>query len=261
MVRSVHLLVAAAAIAVGAVPASTSDCIGSSSWIQDCGAASSGSDVELDGQGSWGSTGSGPGPGSGGGSSVSTATALTPCIPQPAAPCHDDFTVTSDGGDELVTISDIASFRPHPAIDRMQPDGWTIVGLDTNFIASAGQHVVSGTLLGRPADVRFTPIGYSWSYGDGASRASGSPGATWEALGLPEFEPTATSHVYGAPGSYLITLRVTYRAEYRFDGSGWAQVVGTLTVPANDLVVTVGSSAKTVLVDEDCLQNPSGPGC
>lgn len=222
-----------------------------------CDVRNDGHSVDLTGNESSGG-GSGGGGGQVGGSDSESA-------PEPV--CNtmssflDCYTVTSVGGDELVTVSDIATFRPRPAFDRMQPDGWTIVGLDTNFWGVASTHIVSGTLLGRPADVRFIPIGYAWNYGDGGTRSSGTGGAPWESLGLGEFEPTATSHIYSAPGTYTITLRVTYRAEYRFDSSGWAQVVGTLTVPANDLVVTVGSSAKTVLVDQDCVQNPSGPGC
>ncbi|MBN9607396.1 MAG: PKD domain-containing protein [Actinomycetales bacterium] len=221
-----------------------------------CDVRNDGHSVDLTG-----SESSGGGSGGGGtGQGSSTTDVEEPCD------LYDRFgqcmvNVTSVGGDELVTIADIATFRPHPAFDRMQPDGWTIVGLDTNFWGVASTHIVSGTLLGRPAAVRFIPIGYAWNYGDGGTRSSGTGGAPWESLGLGEFEPTATSHIYFAPGTYTITLRVTYRAEYRFDGSGWAQVVGTLTVPANDLVVTVGASAKTVLVDQDCVQNPSGPGC
>lgn len=142
----------------------------------------------------------------------------------------------------------------------MEPDGWTIAGLDTNFYAITGQHLVTGTLLGRPADVRFTPIAYRWAYGDGTSATKNTAGGTWAGQGIPEFEPTPTSHVYEQVGDYTITLSIVFAAEYRFAGGSWRPVVGTITLPANDLHIRAGT-AKTVLVEHDCTQNPSGPGC
>lgn len=159
-----------------------------------------------------------------------------------------------------ITISDIATFIPTPGRQQMEPDGWTVAGLDTNFYAITGQHVVNGTLLGRPADVRFTPTTYLWAYGDGTSATKSTMGATWAAQGIAEFEPTPTSHVYDELGNYTITLDIVFTAEYRFAGGPWRPVVGTITLPANDLYLRVGT-AKTVLVEHDCQQNPAGPGC
>ncbi len=142
----------------------------------------------------------------------------------------------------------------------MEPDGWTVAGLDTNFYAITGTHVVNGTLLGRPADVRFTPRSYLWAYGDGTSATKATMGGTWAAQGIAEFEPTPTSHVYDQLGDYTITLSIVFTAEYRFAGGPWRPVVGAITLPANDLYLRVGT-AKTVLVERDCRQNPAGPGC
>lgn len=171
------------------------------------------------------------------------------CVPPEAEP-----------GIPTITIRDIAAFRPAPGRQLMEPDGWTVAGLDTNFYALTDRHVVPGTLLGRPAEVRFTPERYHWNYGDGSAATLGTKGATWAALGLREFDPTPTSHVYGELGDYTITLSITFTAEYRFDGGAWRPVVGDLTLPANELYLRVGT-AKTVLVERDCLADPSGPGC
>ncbi len=142
----------------------------------------------------------------------------------------------------------------------MEPDGWTVAGLDTNFYAITDPHVVNGTLLGRPADVRFTPVAFHWTYGDGTGATKPTKGGTWAALGTEEFDPTPTSHVYEQLGDYTITLSITFAAEYRFAGGAWRPVVGTITLPANDLYLRVGT-AQTVLVEHDCIQNPGGPGC
>ena len=165
-----------------------------------------------------------------------------------------------DPGIPTITLRDIASFVPTPGRQQMEPDGWTVAGLDTNFYAITGPHVVGGTLLGRPAEVRFTPTAYRWAYGDGTSSTRTTKGGTWAALGVAEFEPTPTSHVYERLGDYTITLSIVFTAEYRFAGGPWTPIAGTITLPANDLHLRVGT-AKTVLVEHDCRANPNGPGC
>ena len=167
---------------------------------------------------------------------------------------RDDYTVIS------VTLSDLVNFRPAPGTDQMEPTGWTVVGLDTNFYSQARVQVQSGLLLGRPATVRFTPVRYRWSYGDGQVATLATPGAAWDALGVNEFQPTATSHVYRAPGSYRIGLTVYFAAEYRFDSNLWVPIAGTVPVPANELLAVTGT-AKTVLVARECTVSPAGPGC
>jgi hypothetical protein len=183
--------------------------------------------------------------------------------PRPAAPAPGNpldvtrgvFTVTNP-----LTISDLASFKPRPGTDHMEPNGWMIVGLDTNFYATVGNEIVNGTLLGKPASVRFTPVTWHWTYGDGTSVTHATAGAAWAAQGIQQFDPTATSHVYRKAGTYYIDLSIEFGAEYKYATGAWIPVDGTITVPANRLKATAGS-AKTVLVNRDCSQNPTGPGC
>ena len=176
-------------------------------------------------------------------------------------PYHEPFWVTpGETPPTVVTINDVASFAPAAGGNYMEPNGWIVVGLNTNFYSDASARVVDGTLLGQPAAVRFTPVSWVWSYGDGASTTSANPGASWAALNLAEFEPTATSHVFTNPGSFAIDLTITYSAEYQFGGADWIDISGTLDIPANRIVATA-SDANTVLVSRDCRQNPGGPGC
>ncbi len=207
-----------------------------------------------------GSPGSGAPGGSGSGGST-----------RPPMPCEEVFAglCYGDGqgkpeeaapGIPTVTWNDLAVFRPRPAIQYMQPDGWMVVGLPTNFVAVIERHVVSGTLLGAPADVRFTPQAYRWRYGDGSAARLGTTGASWQALGLREFDATPTSHIFRASGTYVIELDVEYTAEYRFAGGSWTPMSGVIVLPANDLIATAGE-AVTVLVDRDCARAPAGPGC
>jgi hypothetical protein len=166
----------------------------------------------------------------------------------------------ADAGAPAITMSDIASFRPSVGTNHMEPDGWTVVGLHTNFYSDVRVHVVEGTLLGAPASVRFTPRSWTWDYGDGAVRTSASPGASWAALGVDEFDATTTSHVYGAPLSASIRLTIGFGAEYRVAGDAWTPIAGTLEVAAAPVSI-VARDASTVLVGDDCGVNPDGPGC
>ena len=264
MVRYILLLAATATLVLAPVDASaaTLDCDRSGA-IVGCPSV-----IGSVGSGAVIVTGSETTPGRPAGSSTGTGGVPTIQILSPAQWClianQVDPSVCDaapvDAGIPPVTIDDVATFIPTPGRQQMEPDGWTVAGLDTNFYAITGSHIVNGTLLGRAADVRFTPASYLWAYGDGASATRSTPGATWASQGIGEFEPTPTSHVYEQIGDYTITLDIVFAAEYRFAGGPWRAVVGTITLPANDLHIRVGT-AKTVLVEHDCLANPSGPGC
>lgn len=206
------------------------------------------------GTGNGSGTGIDTGTGNGGGTAIDVGPPS--CTPAFRPPGCVDWQVIS----LVPTLNDIAAFRPTPNVDHMQPNGWFVVGLDANFYATGGASTVDGTLLGQPAAVRFTPIRWTWTYGDGTSATRATRGGTWAALGIREFEATPTSHVYNAAGTYYIDLTVGYRAEYQFDGGQWGTIPGTLWLPANRLVATVGG-AKTVLVERDCMTAPPGPGC
>ena len=159
-----------------------------------------------------------------------------------------------------VTLSDVARFQPAVGIDRMEPNGWAVIGLPANFYARGGASVKQGELFDRPALVRFTPVAWQWDYGDGASRGGANPGASWADLGTEEFSETPTSHVFDEAGDYDIRLTISYRAEYQFAGSGWIPIAGLLPVASN-VIEARAVTARTVLVAEDCNENPQGPGC
>ncbi len=56
-----------------------------------------------------------------------------------------------DDGDEDVTIRDVRHFPVRVGTALMEPGGWTVVQLPTNFYAHAPVHEVSGQLLGKQA--------------------------------------------------------------------------------------------------------------
>jgi hypothetical protein len=156
-----------------------------------------------------------------------------------------------------VSLDDLASFAPTAGPVAGEPAGWGVVGLDSNFYAGSGAQVIEGELLGRPAAVRFTPVAWHWDYGDGSRTTTVDPGAPWGSA--EEFEPTATSHRYASAGTYSVGLAVEFAAEFRFAGSDWLAVAGTVTAAGGTLSVRIGT-ADTVLVERGCDAS-SGPGC
>ncbi|TFD84932.1 PKD domain-containing protein [Cryobacterium serini] len=177
-----------------------------------------------------------------------------PTIAAPTTPCPNCSPST------IVRVSDLENFPAPAAPSGMEPNGWAVVGLAANFWAGASAQVGEGLLLGQPAQVMFTPIGYRWNYGDGTAGSSVTGGASWEDLGVAEFASTATSHVYTTKGTYSVVLTVEYRADYSFGDQGWRPVEGIVTVPSAPFAV-VAANESTVLVAEDCNVNPHGPGC
>lgn len=158
-----------------------------------------------------------------------------------------------------VTVSDLARFVPTSATVVGEPHNIAVVGLPANFVSSAMTETVPGTVLGRALNIRFTPVGYAFDYGDGGRRTSSTPGAPWGASGLVQFTPTDTSHVYTQPGTYTVTVTVTYAAAVDL-GAGWIPINGTLIGPPASQQVRV-VRAHTALVQGTCGERPGSPGC
>jgi hypothetical protein len=159
-----------------------------------------------------------------------------------------------------VTLDDLASFRPVLDAAQMEPTGWSVAGLPTNFWFESSSHVVNGELFGRPASVRFTPAAAQFNYGDGSPAVRTPLGSSWAAAGAPEFKPTTTSHIYTNTGVYEVNAGVEFTVEYSYDGSVWIPVEGTLDSASPPLTAQV-VHANTVLVNSDCAADPAGIGC
>lgn len=198
-----------------------------------------------------------------------TAGPTRPAVPprdvcSPVNPADCDFTgaepTPPPAGEPAVTLRDIATFHPAPHDHTAEPAGWAVLDLPANAIAEVDTVTRSGTLFGRPVEVRFHPVAYRWEYSDGGTVSSSDPGATWADLGQAEFTATSTSHVYRSSGEHTARLDVTYVAEYRFDGSAWRWIDGALTIPGAPQRVLVGEF-DTVLVTGPCTTHPDSPGC
>lgn len=157
------------------------------------------------------------------------------------------------------TLTDVASFAPRLAPPVPEPDGVGIAGLPVNVVASARTHTRTGELFDLPVTVRFRPVSFTFDYGDGTRRELPTGGATWQQLGLTQFDPTDTSHAYRERGEYVISTVVHFAADVDF-GTGWIPVEGLLAVPAGATAVEV-LEARTALVERTCHEDPDGIGC
>lgn len=158
-----------------------------------------------------------------------------------------------------VTITDLASFSPAKGTVLGEPDNLGVAGLPTNFVTEAATHVRSGQLFGFPIDVRFTPVSYTFHYGDGQSRTHSSPGSSWDSLGQAQFTPTDTSHTYAERGTYDASVDIAYTAEIDL-GVGWFPIEGRLDIAGSAQQIRI-FEAHTALVARTCAEQPSAPGC
>lgn len=264
------LITASLVAAAIAVPVHTSEgCIGTSAWTDCASVNNTGSQIDV------GASMNIPGPPTGGGNQGPSNPGADNGA-QPGAPGAGDGGATSEEDCGLcrprysaemaeeedlpeVTISDLASFVPARPTLTGEPDGFAVVGMPANLVASASEQQIAGELFDWDVVVRFTPAGFTFDHGDGTSARSGSGGASWSHLGQAQFTPTATSHVYGERGTYPVSVTVQYTAAVDF-GLGWQVVPGYVSASAGGYDVQV-LEARTALVEKTCLENRGGPGC
>ncbi len=187
---------------------------------------------------------------------------LPPCVTYLNGRCVDYAFQRPDDttpGTPTITLTDLASFAPAPVTLSAEPDNVGIADMPANFLATASVHTQTGTLFGQPLSVRFTPVGYDFTYGDGTTATLTTPGRTWEELGQAQFTPTPTSHVYADRGTYAADVDVRYTAEIDF-GTGWYPIDGELTTDGPVQQIRI-FEAHTALVAYTCTEKPTAPGC
>jgi len=250
VVRRFAIAVAAGLIlgAPALSPASAVSCTAAQITTSTCsvGGGTTGDGVDLWGNASWG--GSDPGDADSG---------PDECPIVVNGQCEGSSPPKDGSGP--TTVRDIESFRPRSPQQFVEPDGWSIRHVPTNFWSNAATHVVSGQLLGNPAHVRFTPVLYRRYFGDGLRTTTTHRGASLQELGQSPWTRTPTSHSYDDAGNYRVRLVVWYTAEFRFGNQYWRDLDGMVTARGNDIELLVVST-ETVLVARQCRTAAVGCG-
>lgn len=120
------------------------------------------------------------------------------------------------------------------------PEGETLVNFDTNFYTEADEFSVTVELLGVPVDLLVRPASFAWSFGDGATRTTTTPGAAY-----PDLEVT---HRYARPGTVTTAVTVVWAADFSVAGGPWQTVDGTVAMASAGIPLRV-REATPVLVD------------
>lgn len=158
------------------------------------------------------------------------------------------------------TISDVLTLAPASVTLTAEPSTWSIVGSHTNFFTTATEHSATGSVLGHPVTVTFTPITYQWDYGDGTTAETTTPGASWAALGQDDFSATSTSHVYEEKATVQASVTVVYTAAVTLASGTRIPVTGTLNRASTTLSLEL-FTADTVITVGDCNEHPEQPRC
>ena len=134
---------------------------------------------------------------------------------------------------------------PPEAALRFQPAGnQTLVHFKSNYFTDAVPFDTSVDLPVGPAtfhiDFKIRPTEFTWTFGDGTTLKTSTPGAPY-----PKLEVT---HEYQKAGSVQAHVDTVWGADYRVNGGAWAPVNGTVTKQGAEVSITV-RQATPVLTD------------
>jgi hypothetical protein len=115
---------------------------------------------------------------------------------------------------------------------QVQPANKTLVNFATNFYAEPEAFERQVTLLGQDVDVRAEPTSFAWTFGDGATDQTDSPGGAY-----PDLEIT---HRYtDADVTVSPSVDVTYAADFRVGDGDWQEIPETVTISGTPVSLRV----------------------
>jgi hypothetical protein len=142
-------------------------------------------------------------------------------------------------------------FYPNPLVISVYPNSVLTIGQLAQFSSNPSLHYSSQVVLGRQAEVEFTPRSVSWEFSDG-KKASG----------------TNPKKGFASAGKYQVTAQLSYLVRYRLLGeTSWQRVSGEIVAKSNRLEIAVGaqtikgSLSTGLLVGGDCGSRPKSFGC
>jgi hypothetical protein len=165
------------------------------------------------------------------------------------------------------TVEDFRRLPLTPSTPTTQPTGPDLLtGLGLVVRTNPDPQDIPTDLLGYPLTVRATPTEFTWDFGDGTTRTTTGPGHPYPSdyhpgRSDPLYPPGVIGHPYPTLGTYTPTLTTTWTGEYLLTGTTtWHPINGTATTTTTLPTVTIHET-KTHLVEDNCHENPHGPGC
>ena len=142
------------------------------------------------------------------------------------APRGDATVLTPGMAAEAVSEVPMPRLRLH-----VQPDGQTLVNVDTIFFAEPARFQTSIELLGVTIDIEATPVRFTWVHGDGTKQTTANPGR--------EYPSKDVTHRYLRPGSVPARVDTTYAVRFAIDDGDWTELEDQLTATGESTTVEV----------------------
>ena len=171
-----------------------------------------------------------------------------PSASKPASPPRVSFTPAASN-----FASAAVSFSPNPLKAAVYPATQLPAGETFTFSANPSLHYGSQVILGRQAEVQFSPAGLGWQFSDG-NRIQG----------------VEIKRSFEQAGKYQAWAIASYFVSYRVVGeTTWQAIAGQISVLSNVLDLDVSIKTPTVpptppkllLVGGECSTNPKSWGC
>ncbi len=172
-------------------------------------------------------------------------------VAKPVAPVKPDPVTLTPVATTYNSAS--VSFSPNPLRATVYPGAQFTAGDSLIFISNPSLHFGSQLVLGRQAEVQFSPAWLGWQFSDG-----------------PRLQGVEIKRSFDSAGKYQAWAIANYFVSYRIIGeSAWVAVPGQISVLSNviDLDASVKipqvapSPKKSLLVGGFCTQSPSSWGC
>jgi hypothetical protein len=125
---------------------------------------------------------------------------------------------------------------------HVQPEGETLVNLDTIFFAQPEPFARTVQLLGFSVDVEATPTSFAWAFGDGAGMTTETPGAP--------YPDQVITHAYAdADVTEHASVDATYTVRFRVDGGEWQTIDETISADGPTTAVQVKEAVPVLTGD------------
>ena len=146
------------------------------------------------------------------------------CRPEPEAEPAVESEAPAEPRVITITTREAATLIAQGSGITRQPPGPQVV-ISKAFIVYTNPAVrhQTTTILNTPVEVEFTPISYTWSWGDGTITTTTDPGAPYP-------NQTVTHHYQHTATNVTTTLTTTWTTRYRPQGENqWHTIDGTIT--------------------------------
>lgn len=141
----------------------------------------------------------------------------------------------TNSGETVLTpgmAAEAVSEVPMPGLElHVQPDGQTLVNVDTILFAEPAMFRTSIELLGVTIDIEATPVRFTWVHGDGTKQTTAMPGRAYPSKDI--------THRYLRPGSVPAQVDTTYDVRFAIDDGDWIKLGAQLTAAGESTTVQV----------------------